>query len=65
VGTALARGSCREGTRRVDNVVVGEVEALGPMPGGGGHVWRCGLLLDYDFGDRATRPARGGTVRHE
>jgi hypothetical protein len=47
VGTAWARWPGGEGARRVDDVVVGEVQASGTVAGGGGgHVWRGRLLLD-------------------
>jgi len=63
----LAGRAGGEGAARVDNVVVGQVQALGSVAGGGGggHVGRAGFLLDDNLGSRATRPARGGTVRHE
>lgn len=58
VGAALARGAGGEGARGVDNVVVGEVQALGAMAGVCGHVWRGGLLLDDNLGGGAARRKR-------
>ena len=62
----LARGTGGQGTRRVDDVVVGQVEAARAVARRG-DVGRRGLLLDYDLGSRgAAGSARGRAVRrHE
>ena len=57
VRAALSSGACGEGARGVDDVVVGQVEALGPVTCGGGHVGRVGFLLHDNLVCWAARPA--------